>query len=140
MVINQKPSGTSKSMPAGIAVGWLVEMLTATGMCTLLAMLILGEKMDWSTIGYGVMVILFASSYLGSEVACNLIARRKMMVCALSAVTYVITLLAANVLFFDGRVSAIWTPTLLTAGGAAAAAVTHPMRKGERRRKKKRHR
>ncbi len=140
MVVNQKPSGTSKSMPAGIALGWIAEMLMAAAMCALLAILILDEKMDWGAIGYGVMVILFASSYLGAKIACNLIARRKLVVCALSGGVYIATLLAINILFFDGKIGAVWAPALLVFGGAAAAAVMHQTQKGERRRRKRKRR
>lgn len=140
MVVAQKPSGTSASMPKGIAVGWFTEMLTAAAMCALLTMLIMNEKLDWEAAGYGVMGILLVSSYLGAKVASNLISRRKALVCALSGGGYVITLIALNILLFDGKVSAVWAPALLVSGGAAVAAVTLAKQRGERGRRRKRRR
>lgn len=135
MIVNQKPSGTSKSVPLGIALGWLAEILTAMAMCALLTVLVLNEKIKWSSIGYGVMVILLTTSCLGAAISCKLIVRRKMMMCTLSGVTYIFALLLCNLLFFDGKIGTIWLPAILIIAGAATAAVLHSTG-GTRRRKR----
>ena len=47
MVVNRKPSGTAKSMPVGLAIGWIVETLVTAATCMLLAILILNGKAGW---------------------------------------------------------------------------------------------
>lgn len=141
MVVNRKPSGTAKSMPAGLAFGWMAELLVTAAACLLLAMLILNGRAGWEAMGYGVMVILLLSSYLGAAISCKLVERRKLLVCALSGAIYLLTLMAIVVLFFDGSFDAIWATAMLIAGGAAAAALMHCHEAPEksRRRKKRRH-
>lgn len=141
MVVNQKPSGTAKSMPAGLAMGWIAEMLITAAACLLLAMLILNGRAGWEAMGYGVMVILLLSSYLGAAISCKLIERRKLLVCAISGAVYLLTLLAIVILFFDGSFGAVWAPAMLIAGGVTAAAFIHyrgTQERGRRKRKRRR--
>lgn len=140
MVVNRKPSGTAKSMPAGLAMGWVAQMLVTAAACLLLAMLILNGRAGWEAVGYGVMIILLLSSYLGAAISCKRIERRKLLVCGLSAIIYFLTLVAMVILLFDGRFDAVWAPAMLIAGGAMAAALMHcrePQEKGRRRRKRR---
>ena len=121
MVTNRKPSGTAKSMPVGLAMGWITQMLVTVLACVLPAMLILNGRAGWEAMGYGVMVILLLSAYLGAAI-------------------YLVTLVAIVVLFFDGRFDAVWVPALLVAGGAAAAALVHCRKKEAKSRRRKRRR
>ena len=90
--------------------------------------------------GYGVMVILLLSAYLGAATACSQIGRRKLLICGISGGIYLVTLVAIVVLFFDGRFDAVWVPALLVAGGAAAAALVHCRKKEAKSRRRKRRR
>lgn len=137
MVVNRKPSGTAKSMPVGLALGWVTEMLVTVAACTLLAALILNGQAGWGAMGYGVMGILLLSAYLGAATACSQVGRRKLMVCGISGAIYLLTLAAIVVLFFDGKFDAVWVPTLLVAGGTAAAALLHCREKQEKSRRKR---
>ena len=70
MIVNQKPTGTARSMPVGLAMGWSVSAMITAVSCGLLAWLILSGKTGWEAMGYGVMGILFAASYAGAAVSC----------------------------------------------------------------------
>lgn len=139
MVVNRKPSGTTKSIPVGLAMGWLAEMLVTVITCMVLAMLILNGRAGWGTMGCGAMAVLFLSAYLGAAISSRLVGRRKMMVCALSGTIYLCTLLVAALLLFGGRLDSMWLPALLAAGGAALAGLLHGTpQQGKTRRRKRR--
>ena len=140
MVVNRKPSGTAKSMPAGLALGWAVSMGITAVACALLSALILSGKTGWKAMGYGAMVILLISSHIGAAVSCSMIQHRKLLVCILSGVIYLISLAAITALLFGGDFGPIWVTALLIAGGTATAALVHCAEKRDsgRRRKKRR--
>ena len=103
MVAKHKRSGTALSLPGGIAAGLAVSILVAVICCGVLAYLILNEKMDEGSVGYGAMVILVMSSGLGTWVATKCIKSRQLFVCGLFACCYFLTLLSVNALFFGGQ-------------------------------------
>lgn len=140
MVVNRKPTGTAKSMPAGLAIGWGISMGITAAACALLTALILSGKTGWEAMGYGSIGILLISSYAGATVSCNLIRHRKLLVCGLSGLIYLLSLTAVTALLFNGEFGPIWLTGLLIAGGAATAALVHCAEKKDtgRRRKKRR--
>lgn len=140
MVVNRKPTGTAKSMPMGLLVGWGISMLMTVLLCGLLAGLILSGKTGWEAMGYGAIGILLAASYVGSGVSCRLIMHRKLLVCILSGIIYLCSLAAITALLFGGKYEGIWLSALLVAGGVGASALVHcaEKRDGGRRRKKRR--
>lgn len=125
MVVNRKPTGTIKSMPAGLAMGWIISAMITVAACGLLTALILNGKAGWETMGYGAMVVLLVASYAGAAVSCRMIRHRKLFVCILSGVLYLCTLTAVTALLFGGQLGGIWITALLVAGGTAAAALVH---------------
>ena len=139
MVVNRKPTGTSRSMPAGLALGWAASMTITVVACGILAAAILSGKAGWGAMGYGAMAILLASSYTVAAVACRLIGHRKLLVCILSGVIYLLSLTVTTALLFGGEFGPVWLTMLLIAGGAGTAALVHcAEKKGEGRRRKKR--
>ena len=140
MVVNRKSTGTAKSMPAGLALGWAVSIGITAAACALLSAFILSGKTGWGTMGYGAMAILLLSSYAGAAVSCKLIQHRKLLVCSLSGAIYLLSLAAMTALLFGGEFGPIWITGLLVAGGTAAAALVHCAEKKDngRRRKKRR--
>lgn len=140
MVVNRKPTGTAKSMPYGLLMGWLVSLVLTVLACGILAWLILEEKAGWEAMGYGAMMTLPAAAYLGSAVACKLIMSRKLLVCILSGVIYLCSLTAITALLFGGGIEGIWLTGMLTAGGSGTAALVHCAEKRDRRRGRKKRR
>ena len=74
-------NGRASSMPAGFAWGGVVSLAMTLLLSTVLAWLIISEKMMQSQIGYAVMVILTVSSFLGAKAAVGKIRRRILLVC-----------------------------------------------------------
>lgn len=140
MVVNRKPTGTAKSMPVGLLMGWIVSAMITVVICGGLAWLILSEKTGWEAMGYGAIVTLLAASYAGSAVSCRLIMHRKLLVCILSGVLYVCSLTAITALLFGGGIQGIWLTALLTAGGSGTAALVHCAENRDRRRGRKKRR
>ena len=140
MVVNRKPSGTAKSMPAGLAMGWVTSMVITAVACGLLAWLILGGKTGWEAMGYGAMITLLAASYAGASMSCRLISRRKLLVCILSGAIYLFSLGLLTALLFGGKLDGIWISALLVIGGAGMAALVHcaeKRNKGKGRKKRR---
>lgn len=140
MVVNQKPTGTARSMPAGLAMGWSVSAVITAVSCGLLAWLILSGKTGWEAMGYGVMGILFIASYAGAAVSCKAIMHRKLFVCILSGIIYLCSLALVVLMMFGGQFGSIWVSALLVAGGAGAAALVHCAEKKENRRRRRKRR
>ena len=140
MVVNRKPTGTGKSMPAGLAMGWIVSMVITVVVCGVITWLILSGKAGWEVMGYGAIVILLVASYAGATVSCKMIMHRKLLVCILSGIIYLCSLAAITALLFGGEFEGIWLSALLVAGGVGASALVHcaEKRDGGRRRKKRR--
>ena len=139
MVVNRKPTGTVKSIPAGLVLGWAVSMLITVVACGVLAWLILSGKAGWGAMGYGAMGTLLAASYAGAAVSCRMIMHRKMLVCILSGVIYLCSLTVITALLFGGKFDAVWVTALLVAGGTATATLVHcAEKKGNGRKRKKR--
>ena len=140
MVVNRKPTGTAKSMPVGLLMGWLASAVITVTACAILAWLILSEKTGWEAMGYGAIVTLLAASYIGAAVSCKLIMHRKLLVCVLSGVLYLCSLTLITALLFGGGLQGIWLTALLTAGGSGTAALVHCAEKRDRRRGRKKRR
>ncbi len=129
MVVNQKPTGTAKSMPIGLAYGWVASIGITALLCALLAILVLNGKIGWETVGYGAMVMIAGSAYIGAAVSCWSIKHRNLIVCLLSGAIYLCTLLGATALLFGGVQGSIWVTVMLIVGGTMAAALVHSAEK-----------
>ena len=140
MVVNRRPTGTAKSMPYGLLLGWLMSAGITVVACGGLAWLILSGKTGWEAMGYGAIVTLLGASYAGAAVACKMIMHRKLLVCILSGVIYLCSLVAITALLFGGNIEGAWLSALLVAGGSGTAALVHCAEKRDKggRRKKRR--
>lgn len=123
MIQNQKPTGRAMGMPGGLAVGAVVSVVITLAGCALLAKLVSGEIVDAGYIGYGVMVMLLAASFLGAMTAQGKIKHRTLLVCMLSGVVYYLLLLSVTALFFGGQYYGAGVTGLLVMGGSATAAL-----------------
>ena len=140
MVVNRRPTGTAKSMPYGLVLGWLMSAGLTAAACGGLAWLIISGKTGWEAMGYGAIVTLLGASYAGAAVACKINMHRKLLVCILSGVIYLCSLVAITALLFGGNIEGAWLSALLVAGGSGTAALVHCAEKRDKggRRKKRR--
>ena len=123
MIKNQKPTGRAMSMPGGLAVGAAVSIGVTLASCVLLTKLILSGALNMDQIGYGVMVLLLAASFLGALTAQGRVKHQRSMVCMLSGLVYYLMLLCTTALFFGGQYSGVGVTGLLVLGGAGTAAL-----------------
>lgn len=121
MVSNQKTTGRALSMPAGLAFGAGVSIVTTIVAAMLIAWLLSKEVIGQDQIGYGIMVLLAGAAFLGSVCAYAKIKRQRMLVCLASGVIYFAILLSFTALFFGGQYSGVGVTALLIGAASAAA-------------------
>lgn len=137
MVVNQKVTGTTKSMAGGIAVGWGISVLATLLGAMIVAYLLSREMMQMSAVGYGTMIILLGASAAGAALASRCIRRKRLVVCLLSGGIYYVTLLAMTALFFGGQFEGIGVTCLVVMGGSLAVGLMGL--KGNSRRTRRHH-
>lgn len=135
MVSNHKPTGRALSMPAGLTLGAVVSLGITLLLTALIAKLVESEYMQQTQIGYGVMVMLMAASFLGALSAAGKIKRQRLVVCALSGLVYFGILMSITALFFGGQYEAVGVTGILVMGSAmlAVLAESRTKRRGNRR-------
>lgn len=138
MVTSQKPTGLAKSFPVGIAIGWLGALLVMGIGTAVSTFLVLGGGVAWESIGYSIIAILLLSSFTGSVIACRQIKRRFLLVGAVEALAYYLTVLICAVLFFGGKGESALVTALLVAGGSFTAVLLCGGRTEGRKKRKRR--
>ncbi len=131
-------TGRAVSLPAGMAFGAGISIaITLTGAAGLAKMLDLG-KIQWMNVGYGIMIIILLSSFLGAVCAYHRVKSKRILVCSLSGVIYLVLLLSATALFFGGQYEAVGvTSALILAGSGTAVLLGMREKRGGNRRKRK---
>lgn len=120
MVVNQKVTGKTRSMPGGLAVGWIASAVVTLLGAMIVAYLLDSGKMQMSGIGYGTMIILLAGAIFGAVLAFRCIRRQRLVVCLLSGAVYFLSLLALTALFFGGQYEGIGVTALVILGASLA--------------------
>lgn len=140
MVTNQKSTGRASSLWAGLAFGGAVSTGITLVITAVLAKLLDLEKLQWENIGYGILIMIITSSFMGAIVAFGKIKRQRMVVCMLSGVVYLGIMLTVTALFFGGQFEAVGVTVLLIAAGCGSAGLLGLREKrGGNRRKGKRY-
>ena len=129
----KRPTGTAKSIPAGIGIGLLVSLICTLALAALAAYLILAEITPQDSIGYWAIGILLVSTITGSLTAVRYIQRLKLQMSFLSAGCYFALLLAITALFFGGQYQGMGTTAVTVFAGAAASAGVGMLNKKERK-------
>ncbi len=138
MVINRKPTGRATTIPIGLLTGGIVALLSTLALTALLAKLMEREILPAEKIGYGVMLMLLASAFLGSAIACKRVKRQYLLTAGLSGAVYVLLLMSITALFFGGQYSAVGVTILLVSCGSLLAAMLFSREgKGRKNRKPK---
>ena len=136
MVTNRKVSGKAYSLPAGLAYGTVISLGITLVSAAVIGKLVDMEKMSWENVGYGVMVLLLAASFLGAVAAYGKIKRQRLPVCLLSGLLYYGTLLLITALFFGGQFEAVGvTAALVLAGSGTAGLIGMRESRGGKKRK-----
>lgn len=133
MAVNHKPTGRAASMPAGLLQGALVSVGITISIAAVLAKLLDSEKIGWESIGYGIVFLLLAASFLGAAAAYRKVKRQRIVVCAASGAIYFCVLLAVTALFFGGQYDGILVTFALIFAGSVLAALLGLCHGGSRR-------
>lgn len=118
MTINRKPTGKATSTPAGIVCGTMTAATITILGVLIIAKLIEQEIIQWENAGYGALVVLLLSSWVGAATAAAKIKRQRVMVCITVGMLYFIVLVVIVALFFGGRYSGVGETALLIFGGS----------------------
>ena len=134
--MNHKPTGRAWSMPGGLALGAAVSVGITVAVSALIAKLVQTETIRENQIGYGVMVMLGAAAFAGAVLAAGKIKRQRLLVCALSGLSYFCCLMSMTALFFGGQYEAVGVTALLVMGSAMLPTLMGgPSKRGGKRKK-----
>ena len=135
MVSSKKNTGRALSFPAGLARSAIVSISISTLTSAILGWLIEAEMIAWEQVGYGIMVILFLSSFVGALTAASRIKRQKALACMLAGMVYFIILLLFTALFFGAQYHAVGVTALMIIAGNGCAVLWELREKGSKRTK-----
>ena len=93
-------------------------MITTLCASALTAKMLQCQWLDEEKIGYGAMLILFITAWIGAVVSYNRIKQHKIIISLIFALSYFALLLGITVLFFEGRISGVGETVLLIMGGS----------------------
>lgn len=133
MIRNHIATGRALSIPAGLATGLCISLVTTLILSALLAKLVSTEKVEWGNIGYGIMIILLLTSVIGSKATCIMIKRRKLIGCLLAGLLYWLSLIMITALFFGGQYDGMGVTGFIVLCGSAVVCLLES--RGERGRK-----
>ena len=142
MTLNQKLSGRTMSVPAGLGYGAIFSVLITLAGAAILAKMLDAEQLEWENVGYGIMIVLLVGSFAGAVSAYSKIKRQRLLICLMSGTVYFAILLSITALFFGGQYDAIAVTALLILGGCMAAGLLglHEKRGGKKGKIRVRHR
>lgn len=121
MLVNQKPTGRTMTIPGGLAVGTLTGLAVTVALSALLALLVNMELIERDNTGYAIMLLLLTSSAAASAIAYRRIRRRKLPVYIMAGVAYFLSLLAVTALFFGGQFHGVYACAAMVAAGSMGA-------------------
>ena len=122
MVRQARGKGKIPVIPAAVGIGlgaaWILTILGAVVMTFALA----GETISIDSMGFGIVVILFVSTFAASMVATWYAKGKKMQISLITAGVYFLTLLAMNAIFFGGEYRGVGVYLLVVILSGAVAA------------------
>ena len=129
--------GKTVSMPAGIAIGTSLSVITTIGGAAILAGLMGNESIQEGAIKISCAVIHFLSAALGALLSAAATKRKRLPVCIITAAAYFGIMLAMTALLFEGQYQNVLTAAVITLAGGGAAVIPGLIRKGSGGRMKK---
>ena len=123
MVRNHKVTGTSSSIPAGIAFGVALALLVSLGGAAITTYLVHNEIVRQESIGLAAIVILTIAAAVGAALAMIRIKRLKMQMCLLTGLFYYLALIGMTALFFGGQYQGMGAAALAVLAGSGLVAI-----------------
>lgn len=135
MVASQKKRIDLPPVAAGVLLGTSAGVMFSMILSGALAWIISAEHLAQESIGYGVMVILLASSAVGSLAGVNKSGQKRLVTAALTGGCYYLVMVVMNILFFEGRFDGMGETALVVMAGSGLVILAGL--KGERTGKKR---
>lgn len=132
MRINNKPESEKYTTFRGLVLGWLISIMICVLGCCVLAIFIIENVIRWDKVSYGVMVVLLLAAYSGARISTKKTEERRLVICILSGIFFLLTLFCVTALFFGGQYKTISATALLVIGGSCTAALVHCAEKRDR--------
>lgn len=124
MIIKHQSTGKATSVPVGLGLSLVVNIVITTAITILIAALINQNKIKWEEAGYWIMFMILLSSFLGAKAAIVSVKTQVLLIAFMSGILYWIFLLSTTALFFGGNYSSVFeTAALITSGSVAAALI-----------------
>ena len=136
MKTNNKNSGRASSVPVGLSVGMGVSVGITIFCTAVMACLLEKEIMTWENVGYGIMGMLIFSSFCGAKLSAIKIKHQRFVICLLSGMLYLGSLLSITALFFGGQYDAVGVTIALVVAGCGCAGLLGMRRGVEGKRKR----
>ena len=121
MIIKSTRSGKAMSVPLGLGISLAAEIILTITAISIISILVHQNKLAWNSIGYGIMITLLITSFLGSKVAIATVKRQYLLISIMSGVLYWSFLLCVTALFFGGNFSSIIETAILIISGSITA-------------------
>ncbi len=114
---NSKINMSSKSVPVAIGIGAAVSLEATLIISAIVAMLIASGKLSPQVTDYAVMIMIMASSLVGTLVSTSRVKSKKLIISVMTAAVYFIVLLCITALLFDGMYQGIPATAMVVFGG-----------------------
>ena len=120
---NAKRTGTTLSIPYGIALGVCAALCTTVSCSAITAKMVDQQWIHHNHIGYAIMVFLLLAAWIGTRISYKKIKRQKVLVCMLTGIAFYGILLCITAIFFGGQYSGVGETGLLILGGTLLSAL-----------------
>ena len=127
------------NVPITIGVGLLLSLIITVLAAILIAMMIIGERMEPSHIYFGSAATLLLASFIGALYVVLTMSEKRLLFSTISGVVYFLVLICITLVFFDGMFTNVWQALILVTGGSISAGVIKMNSKKTRYRKWRKH-
>ena len=131
----RKMKGKQISLPLCVAIGIAVALVLSIAMAAMAAYLISTEKLQVDTIPICTAIAQLISAFAGTWIACIINKEKRLLTGGITALGYILLLLASTAILLEGQYSGILIGIAVTLVGSGAA-VLSGLRKGRVRSRK----
>jgi len=108
------------SLPFGVGIGGLMSIVSTILGALIIAWIIEKEWITDSSVNLWFVALILIASFVGAGTATGIIKNKRMIVCLLSGLVYLLLLLACNSLFFGGQYNGIMETMLVVFAGCTS--------------------
>lgn len=136
--MEQAGNRIGKMVLADLICGWGLEIFAMAVLCLMLSGMVLMGWLQMENSGYAVMAVLLTCSFIGAWKACRRAEGQWWLLCTLSGLLAIVTLIAANVFWYGGDLRSVGANAMLVLGGCGTALLIHQDEKRKKKGRKRR--